>query len=112
MRVRGLLVALSVCGCAGASAGAVGSAVLNTAIAAGASGVSRAQGGCYASCPAGTTCNGETGYCDTLPCRGRCLGNEVCVVNGGVDTCLNRSLLDLQLDPSMRALGAERATPR
>ncbi|MBK7862264.1 MAG: hypothetical protein IPJ65_27385 [Archangiaceae bacterium] len=44
----------------------------------GAAAVSRAVGGCVASCPPGTTCNPDTGLCDTLPCHGRCAADEVC----------------------------------
>ena len=58
MRRLGLLLAVWVSGCA---AGAVGNAVINTAIAVGASAVSRSQGDCYASCTNGTTCNHATG---------------------------------------------------
>ena len=39
---------------------------------------SRMLGGCIASCPPGTTCNPQTGLCDTLPCRGQCAANEIC----------------------------------
>jgi hypothetical protein len=73
-------------GCA--SSGAITNAVVNTAVAASASAVSRAQGNCVASCPEGTACNHETGYCDVLPCRGRCSTFEECVVHpGGLETC-------------------------
>lgn len=44
----------------------------------GAAAISRATGGCIAACPPGTSCNAQTGLCDTQPCRGRCEPDEVC----------------------------------
>jgi hypothetical protein len=29
-------------------------------------------------CPPGTHCNEETGYCDRVPCEGRCREGEIC----------------------------------
>ena len=68
--------------------GGVADAIVNTAIAATASGISRANGGCYAACPPGTTCDPATGYCITLPCRGRCKAHEQCVENGIEAQCV------------------------
>ena len=68
--------------------GGVADALVNTAIAVTASGVSRANGGCYAACPTGTTCDPTTGYCVSLPCRGRCKANEQCVENGIDGQCV------------------------
>lgn len=76
------------CGCAASASGALSSAALNTAVALGTSAISRAQGGCYAACPAGTTCNGATGYCDPLPCRGECDPFEECVEEKLVYQCV------------------------
>jgi hypothetical protein len=88
-----VLLALPVgLGCAsggsGNGTGGVADALVNTAIAATASGVSRANGGCYAACPPGTTCDPNTGYCVTLPCRGRCKAHEQCVENGLDGQCI------------------------
>ncbi len=54
-------------GVSNAATGALGAAVM-----------SRALGGCVASCPPGTLCNTETGLCDTQPCRGECRDDEIC----------------------------------
>jgi len=87
-----LTLALGV-GCkSGGSGGGVGDAIINTAIAVTASSVSRSNGGCYAACPTGTTCDESTGYCVTLPCRGRCKTNEQCVENGLDGQCIALSL--------------------
>jgi len=90
---RGAVVvaALALCGCAGAGGGALFNAALNTGVALGASAVSRSQGGCYASCPAGTTCNNATGYCDPIPCRGECSPFEECVEEKLFYRCVARS---------------------
>ena len=69
---------LTLCGCVGSSSSLLG-AVVNTGIAMGTSAHSRSKGGCYASCPQGTSCNKKTGYCDALPCRGECRTYEQCV---------------------------------
>jgi hypothetical protein len=79
-------------GCASDGTGAVAAAVLNTTVAVAASGVSRSQGGCYAACPPGTTCDSNTGYCVTLPCRGRCKAHEQCVEDGLKSQCIALSL--------------------
>jgi hypothetical protein len=88
-----VVATLSLSGCA--AGGALGStalnAALNTGIALGASAASRAGGGCYASCPAGTTCNKSTGYCDPLPCRGACSPFEECVEEKLLSHCVARS---------------------
>ncbi|HET9554024.1 MAG TPA: hypothetical protein VFP50_13730 [Anaeromyxobacteraceae bacterium] len=42
-------------------------AILNTTLAVGAAGVSRANGGCVATCTHGTTCNPRTGFCEAAP---------------------------------------------
>jgi hypothetical protein len=87
-----VLTVLLQMGCvAGAVSGAVINAALNTGVAVGASAVSRSQGGCYASCPAGTTCNKTTGYCDPLPCRGECDPFEECIEETLVYRCVARS---------------------
>jgi len=85
------LLALPV-GCRSSGSGDVASAVINTTIAVAASGVSRSQGGCYAACPTGTTCDPNTGYCVTLPCRGRCKAHEQCVEDGLKSQCVALSL--------------------
>jgi hypothetical protein len=89
-----LLVCLATC--AGASA-AVGTAVVNTAVALSSSAVSRAQGDCYASCPSGTACNKQTGLCDAKPCHDACRADEQCVQTGVVERCEPRQVSDLNL---------------
>ncbi|MFL5356675.1 hypothetical protein [Archangium sp.] len=86
-----MAVVLSLCGCVGASGGALLTAALNTGIAVGASAASRSQGGCYASCPVGTTCNKTTGYCDPLPCRGECDPFQECIEERLTYRCVARS---------------------
>lgn len=91
---RGVLMALVLfqTGCvAGAAGSAVLNAALNTGVALGASAVSRAQGGCYASCPTGTRCNNATGYCEAIPCRGECDPYEECIEEKLTYRCVARS---------------------
>ena len=83
-------------GCVNGS-GALFDAGLMTAIALSASAQSRASGGCYAACPAGTACNPATGYCHPLPCRGLCAGDELCVAAATGEGCVRMSPVDLQI---------------
>ncbi|QRK04218.1 hypothetical protein JQX13_28545 [Archangium violaceum] len=85
-----MAVVLSLCGCNGAAGGAVLNAALNTGIALGASAASRSSGGCYASCPVGTTCNKATGLCDQIPCRGECDPFEECIEERLTYRCVAR----------------------
>ena len=78
--------------CAGAS-GSVAAAALNTPIALGAAATSRAQGGCYAVCTPGTACNGTTGMCDALPCRGECDATQHCDTSGLFERCVPKPAL-------------------
>jgi hypothetical protein len=78
------------------SPGSQGDPVVTTAMAVGAAAVSRSQGGCYASCPAGTSCNERTGYCEDLPCRGRCAADHHCERSAAGDRCV-RNLPDLEI---------------
>jgi hypothetical protein len=78
--------------CRSGGSGGVGDAIINSTIAVAAAGVSRSNGGCYAACPVGTTCDEATGYCVTLPCRGRCKSHEQCVENGLEGQCIAISL--------------------
>ncbi|MDY7228711.1 hypothetical protein [Hyalangium rubrum] len=91
---RGLLVVLLAlgAGCRGGGSGEVAEALINSTIAVASSGVSRAQGGCYAACPPGTHCDPNTGYCVTLPCRGQCKAHEQCVEEGLQSKCVALSL--------------------
>ena len=86
---RLLIAALIIAGCRGS--GDIAGAAIATAVALTASGVSRAVGGCYASCPTGTVCNEITGLCETLPCRGLCAENETCDESGVIAKCVNKS---------------------
>lgn len=93
-----VVLAVMATGCA-VSGAAVTSAIVNTAIATGASAHSRSQGGCYAACPVGTSCNKETGYCDPMPCRGLCRADEQCDQTGPVERCTPRQApLDLHIE--------------
>ena len=77
--------------CQGSAPNALAGAVIGTALGLTASAVSRVNGGCYASCPTGTTCNEVTGLCEPLPCRGRCSRDEVCDTTSTVPQCVSRS---------------------
>lgn len=91
-------------GCNSGGSGAVAAAALNTTIAVATSGVSRSQGGCFASCGPGTTCDRNTGYCVVLPCRGRCQANEQCVEQGLSSKCVALSLPgQVTVEPSKEA---------
>lgn len=109
--VSGLLIS----GCvtqAGAVSPVAGAAIMST-VALGAAGVSRAGGGCYASCPTGTVCNARTGLCDTLPCRGRCSSTERCETTGLLEKCVPGAQVDLQIEtPGQPAVAPERKTPQ
>ncbi len=82
--VMGLLLMLSGCAASGA---AVTSALVHTAIAATASGVQRANGGCYSPCNPGHRCNTETGLCDKLPCGGACSFDQRCELTATGEAC-------------------------
>jgi hypothetical protein len=84
-RVLVVALAFTASACAG---GAVGSAVLNTAVAATAAGVRRANGECFTPCNPGFACNKSTGYCDPLPCRGECRQDERCESNYLGEKCV------------------------
>lgn len=89
-----LLSMLSVLsGCAGAAAGAVVNAGVNTAIAATASGVRRANGECFTPCNPGTTCNKSTGMCDAIPCGGKCNFDEKCESTYVGDKCVSLKVI-------------------
>lgn len=116
---RWLIVAVSVAvvlgGCRGAD-GALASALINTSLALGSAAAQRAAGGCYATCPVGTMCDGETGYCLPLPCRGRCRSDERCVELGLEERCEALALPEGGLDvrpapPPAAASDAPRKAP-
>ncbi len=102
MRLRFAIVLAIVSGCV-AHRGSFGTnaavdAAVGTAIGLAAAGVSRSNGGCYASCPPGTTCNAATGFCDELPCRGLCSAEEHCEMTPTSWKCMaGRSPLDIQI---------------
>jgi hypothetical protein len=60
---------------------------LTTAIGVGASMASRADGGCYANCTAGTVCNPGTGFCERMTC-GECGPHQICDESGAVPQCV------------------------
>lgn len=88
-----LMSMMALSGCAGAAAGAVANAAVNTAIAATASGVRRANGECFTPCNPGTSCNHGTGMCDPLPCGGRCNFDEKCESTYVGDKCVSTKSL-------------------
>ncbi|MBN1207899.1 MAG: hypothetical protein JXB05_23750 [Myxococcaceae bacterium] len=92
-------------GCRGGGSGGVAEAVIGTTIAVASAGVSRSQGGCYASCPTGTTCDENTGYCVALPCRGQCKAHEQCVESGLQSRCVAIALPggNVTVEPSKEA---------
>lgn len=57
---------------------AVGSAVINTVVAATAAGVSRGRGSCYAACIDGTVCNRQNGLCEKRVCTRGCASTQYC----------------------------------
>lgn len=95
--MRRLLLAIAlttvVPSCRSTSDATVPAAVIFTTIAAASSLASRAAGGCYATCPSGTTCNERTGLCDELPCRGACRANERC--DEKTDRCIETPISTL-----------------
>jgi hypothetical protein len=109
-RALALGVVLGLSGCAGALTGST--ALITTAVALGSSAISRSQGGCYAACVNGTTCNHETGLCDPLPCRGQCAQNEACDQSGAVEKDVPAVTSELNIDSSIRLPPRERVTPR
>ncbi|MEW6432737.1 MAG: hypothetical protein AB1730_14630 [Myxococcota bacterium] len=88
----GLSLAL---GCANAS-GAVATAAVNTAIAAGVAASRRADGECFTPCNPGTVCNPKTGYCDPQPCGGKCRPEEDCAKTSWGERCVPRLELELR----------------
>lgn len=68
---------LFVLGCSVSTSTIIG-ATVNTAIGVGAAAGSRSQGGCYAVCTVGSTCNPATGMCERVPCGGECPPGETC----------------------------------
>jgi len=96
--------ALLVVGCSGGWK--VGSAALNTAIGVGVSAKRRSAGQCFVPCAEGTRCNPKTGYCDALPCRGKCKASEWCRGRGLQERCVphldslpSEGRDDLELEP-------------
>jgi hypothetical protein len=84
---RAFLLAVAL-GCGHAVSTPVGVGVA-TAVAAGTSAYSRSQGGCYAICQQGETCNGNTGLCEPLPCHASCSSDERCDQSGAFgDRCI------------------------
>ncbi len=81
-----LCAVLGSCKNAGVST-AAGAATMTT-LAIGTAAYERSQGGCIAICTNGTVCNGRTGLCEVLPCRGRCGGDEHCEVTFSESKCM------------------------
>lgn len=88
MRALALTMLVLLGGCA-ASAGAVTSAAVNTALGVGVAGVRRANGECYTPCNPGSTCNKSTGMCDPIPCGGKCQFDEKCEITPTGERCVS-----------------------
>jgi hypothetical protein len=93
-RLLPLLLLLCATGC---QSGAGADALVTSAIALSASAASRASGGCYAACPTGTTCNGATGLCDELPCRGQCPEGSYCEESARIPHCVRLKPVELKI---------------
>ena len=78
MRLAPIFCTLAAFACHTGSSNTIGAAVLMSSLALGSSAVSRANGGCYAVCQQGESCNQRTGYCEPLPCHGLCRTDESC----------------------------------
>lgn len=74
--------------CKTGSSNTLQGAAVMTGVALGAAAVERSQGGCIAICTNGTTCNGKTGLCEVLPCRGRCEADQHCEVSFTDSKCV------------------------
>lgn len=82
-------MALLALACGSSAPYTIPSAVINTAIAVGASAERRAEGDCFTPCTHGTTCNPRTGYCEPSACGDKCQSWEACVQNEtGVGHCV------------------------
>ncbi|HEX8910436.1 MAG TPA: hypothetical protein VF805_14620, partial [Anaeromyxobacteraceae bacterium] len=89
MRRVAMALALLAAACKSSAPYTVPAAVVNSAIAVGASAGRRAQGDCFTPCTHGTTCNPNTGYCEPSACGGKCQSWEACVQNeAGVGHCV------------------------
>ena len=90
--VRVLLAACLLSGC---SAGTAVGASTVTAMALGASALNRSAGGCYAVCTNGTVCNRATGWCERMPCDGRCAPDEHCETSYNASYCAPGAAADI-----------------
>ena len=83
-----LFAAAAAAGCQSSAPYTVPAAILNSAVAAGASLEQRAGGGCFAVCTNGTVCNPRTGYCETPPAGTACdSGAGTCGAPSGYEVC-------------------------
>jgi hypothetical protein len=89
MRHLGMLLAVAAtAGCASSAPYTVPAAILNSAVAAGASLEQRASGGCFAVCTNGTTCNPRTGFCEQPPPGATCApGSTDCGQPSAYEVC-------------------------
>jgi hypothetical protein len=101
------LAAILAAGCHTGSANTFAGAASFTALAIGAAAIERASGGCIAVCTNGTACNPATGFCEVLPCRGRCDLNEHCEIAFSSSRCMPGS----EMGVAKEAKGTERKIP-
>ncbi len=87
MRRLTLLALVAAAACKSSAPYTIPSAVINSAVAVGASAERRAGGDCFTPCTHGTVCNPRSGYCEPAPCGGKCQAWEVCVESAGVARC-------------------------
>jgi hypothetical protein len=78
MRPLSLLCVLAALSCHTGSSNTGAGALIMTSLALGSSAANRASGGCWAVCQQGERCNEKTGWCEALPCRGKCAEDETC----------------------------------
>jgi hypothetical protein len=91
-RIAPVVALLIAAACRSSAPYTVPSAIINSAIAVGASAERRAQGDCFTPCTYGTSCNPRTGYCEPAACGGKCQAWETCVeAASGVAHCVART---------------------
>jgi len=109
MRALALSAAILALGCH-AAPGAVGNAVLMSAVA-GVASANRVAGGCYSVCQQGESCNEKTGLCEALPCRGRCRADETCEEGFFGVKCLPGPALSVSTSSAAPAKSSEPEKP-
>ncbi|MEI7705693.1 MAG: hypothetical protein WCK73_13970 [Deltaproteobacteria bacterium] len=105
--IRSGLLLLTLCAgaCKSSAPYSAASMAINGGLAAGASALSRSQGGCYAMCVGGTVCNTRTGFCDPV-------GSIVCLgIDSDPPSCLHRTGASMGTEASVPGGGPETVSP-